>query len=859
MKEFVEEELLANTKTYRVEAEKTTRSSHTTATVPVDSIYEPIFATEFRVIHILPGEFNDDIQCVLEKRSGEVKTRYDALSYEWGDASTTKPIRLARLDYPSRPTTTGVISTSLRRTTKVVQTLTTKFATPLRILNWSLGTGLLWYFMDLVSADVPSWASWLLSRNVYIFLLCMLCGEGPMSFLVKFFMLISEAARTKPWLLVYEYFRSRGSNEQQWNYGQSLGFQTLQVTENLALALRYLRQKRRPRTLWVDALCICQKNEDEKKVQIQQMDRLYANASHVVVWLGAYHGISEADICDELLWSSSWLQGVECKHSRQIQAAFRLIQSLIGWRLLIPHGLSGWDTAKLFREGRLGLREISRRGWWERLWVIQEVALATGRVQIQCGHSTCDFNDYHSAHVKALIDHAEDKELKEDSGPSECMLTIIEDFRYSSFYDQQKVEVKLFHGAMKKLFGLMSDETENDLIERFQKQPFAQRLQQVLLRTAGHFRCRDDQDRLYAVLGISGGSKKGKAVVVSGFMEFISSHSTHIIFLRTMTPLLEASASTLTRIILGIALSSWSVFYGERAKHWTFNRPEYVVNRYEEIIDAVTYDPSGQRRNRVEFFTALARYISTENKSLAFLDVANCGEDQDQAMPSWVPNWTRELSAPAFKLVTQTRKADEAPAVFQFLEDGKTLVLLGRAKGKVHVVRSTDPEHPRSASSVRQELLESWFALPNELKKAMVDILTASRDMMRQAPMQASNEAEQKLKACVFILLLVCLKLGSMLLQKGGRTLVYSLDAKAGQEIGFLKAGKAARGDQLVSVPGCFHHLVLRRRKPTEAGARWKLVGLVSMSTQPKYDRVCSKSEWTKLRQDGAIFKFSIG
>ena len=825
--------------------------------MPADSMYKPILATEFRVMHLLPGGFNDDIQCVLETRSCEIKTRYEALSYQWGDGSTTRPIRIAHLVYPSRPTTTtGVISTSLTRATKALQALIAKFATPLRILNWSLGTGLLWCLIAPLPLDAPSWASWLLPRNVYIVLLCMLCGEAPLNLLVKFYMLISEVVKTKPWLLAYEYYRSRGSSEQQWNDGQSLDFQTLQVTDNLALALRYLRRERRPRTLWVDALCINQEDENEKMLEIQQMDRLYANASPVVVWLGAYHGITEADICDES--SSSWLQGGDCEHSRQIQAAFQLIRSLSGWRMLIPGRLFGWDAETLFREGRPGLREISRRGWWERLWVIQEVALATGRVQIQCGHNTCDFEEYHSAHTRVLIDHPEDKELKEESRLSECMLTIIKDFGYSSFYDPQNAMVELVHRATTALFSLMFHVSKDDLINKFQEQSFAQRLQMVLLRTAGRFQCRNDQDRLYAVLGISGGSKKGKAVMVSSFIEYISSHSTHLIICQGINPLLEASTSTLTRIILGLALTSWSIFYEERAKYWTLNRPEYVVDAYKEIIDAVTHDPSGHRRNRVEFFTALARYISQENKSLAFLDAANCGEDEDEAMPSWVPSWTKELSAPAFKLATRMRKADEAPAVFHFLEDGKTLVLLGQAKGTVHVVRSTDPEHLQSASPFWQDALESWLALPNKVKNAMADLLAAGRDLMAQTPTQVCNEVEQKVGACVFILTLVCLKLGSVLLQEGGRTLVYSFDAKAGQEMGFLKAGKATRGDQLVFVPGCFHHLVLRKRQRTGAVVRWKLVGLVSMGTQPKHGGVCSKSEWTQLRQDGAVFRFSI-
>jgi hypothetical protein len=63
------------------------------------SIYTPIFATDYRVVHLLPGNFSDDIQCVLETRSFRVKTRYEALSYQWGDESHSRPIQLANLDH----------------------------------------------------------------------------------------------------------------------------------------------------------------------------------------------------------------------------------------------------------------------------------------------------------------------------------------------------------------------------------------------------------------------------------------------------------------------------------------------------------------------------------------------------------------------------------------------------------------------------------------------------------------------------------------------------------------------------------------------------------------------------------------
>jgi hypothetical protein len=63
---------------------------------------------------------------------------------------------------------------------------------------------------------------------------------------------------------------------------------------------------------------------------------------------------------------------------------------------------------------------------------------------------------------------------------------------------------------------------------------------------------------------------------------------------------------------------------------------------------------------------------------------------------------------------------------------------------------------------------------------------------------------------------------GDELLREGGTAMVYSYD---------VTAGEAVKGDQLVFVPDCFHHLVLRSREhTTETSIRWKLVGLVALS-----------------------------
>jgi hypothetical protein len=47
------------------------------------------------------------------------------------------------------------------------------------------------------------------------------------------------------------------------------------VTANLGLAPRCLRQQDKPRTLWIDALCINQEDLEEKTEQVSKMQDVY--------------------------------------------------------------------------------------------------------------------------------------------------------------------------------------------------------------------------------------------------------------------------------------------------------------------------------------------------------------------------------------------------------------------------------------------------------------------------------------------------------------------------------------------------------------------------------------------------------
>jgi hypothetical protein len=60
---------------------------------------------------------------------------------------------------------------------------------------------------------------------------------------------------------------------------------TLKIKPNLHDALRYLRKEREAVAIWVDALCINQKDEREKQEQVTKMALIYRRAYNVNIWL----------------------------------------------------------------------------------------------------------------------------------------------------------------------------------------------------------------------------------------------------------------------------------------------------------------------------------------------------------------------------------------------------------------------------------------------------------------------------------------------------------------------------------------------------------------------------------------------
>jgi Heterokaryon incompatibility protein (HET) len=125
-----------------------------------------------------------------------------------------------------------------------------------------------------------------------------------------------------------------------------IGGTEISITPNLDDALRHLRHRLLTRSIWVDAICIDQKNLVERADQVKFMRQIYRQASRTLVWLGSSG--NDSDI------------------------AMRSIQNL---------DEKYWQTY----EFEIQFMEILYRPWFTRIWVVQEFVLGKNP-RIGCGN-----------------------------------------------------------------------------------------------------------------------------------------------------------------------------------------------------------------------------------------------------------------------------------------------------------------------------------------------------------------------------------------------------------------------------------------------------------------------------------------
>jgi hypothetical protein len=236
------------------------------------------------------------------------------------------------------------------------------------------------------------------------------------------------------------------------------------VTQNLAYALQHLRYADRPRTLWIDAICVDQSNLTERSSQVQRMTDIYKLADMVLVWLGPEGDNSSFAL--EVLHSLStkvdidWIRD-DMKPSDDAESNGEAHWSDLS--VTLPYGA----------EELIPIHHLFQRFWFERLWIRQEVRMAKCAVVI-CGFDTILWQNFRNA-----------------------------------VYCLQSKDIALHHlvGTSGQLFFDRCKMIYN-LCENLGSQSIAN-----LIDDARNCECSDPKDRIYGVLGMfNGGDRRLKII-----------------------------------------------------------------------------------------------------------------------------------------------------------------------------------------------------------------------------------------------------------------------------------------------------------------------------------------------------------
>ena len=139
------------------------------------------------------------------------------------------------------------------------------------------------------------------------------------------------------------------------------------VTKNLLSALQNLRDPRANLLIWIDQICINQEDDLERGHQVSIMKKIFNRAKEVIVWLG------EEDAQTRKL----------CEYAKKMErgrSSPKNPQKTYLKRLLNPRQLQD------------AIQNLLERPWFQRVWVIPEVALARFTV-VACGRDRISWDN----------------------------------------------------------------------------------------------------------------------------------------------------------------------------------------------------------------------------------------------------------------------------------------------------------------------------------------------------------------------------------------------------------------------------------------------------------------------------------
>jgi hypothetical protein len=148
--------------------------------------------------------------------------------------------------------------------------------------------------------------------------------------------------------------------------------QAVRITLNLAEALQRVRHTDRPRSVWADAICINQRNIEERGYQVRLMSLIYRKGSKVLIWAGrdeSRHASSAFSLIRQIANGGA-------THTDTIDSTN---SDFCGCKAVSPNG-QGEEPFLTASSSWESLQAFYKVPWLRRLWVLQEVVLSSSAV-----------------------------------------------------------------------------------------------------------------------------------------------------------------------------------------------------------------------------------------------------------------------------------------------------------------------------------------------------------------------------------------------------------------------------------------------------------------------------------------------
>lgn len=234
--------------------------------------------------------------------------------------------------------------------------------------------------------------------------------------------------------------------------------QAMMVTRSLFTALKHFRQIKDFK-MWIDAICINQNDPIEKSYQVFIMEDIYRNSMETAAWLGEEQ--ADTSLAFELLKQLNIAGRRLANHTRSL-ASYQDIRPVAD--CLSPY---------LDKKYRDALQNFTHLPYWGRLWVVQETILSP-RMYFNCGGLWITLSDLHVA--LGML----------------CALSSPSNVKYLKQPIPELVGLYFNGWHPIPLLGRNKEEQLWDFFDF-----------PTLLSYTSRLQCKDERDRLFALIGLS--------------------------------------------------------------------------------------------------------------------------------------------------------------------------------------------------------------------------------------------------------------------------------------------------------------------------------------------------------------------